>query len=146
MRMVHVTGVEGTIAKLRKAYPFAGKGCEVGLKRAGLLVQRESMKEVPVDTGNLRGSSFCRNVGGAGFSADVGVGYTASYAVFVHENMDAAHGEAFNKKYAEEIARETMNNRGPKQKAKFLEDPVKRLRRHVLLIVASAIREYIKKI
>ena len=71
------------------------------------------------------------------------VGYTAAYAVHVHENLEAAHGAAYNAKYADEIAQgQTVNkkgrvvkkrgwkgrtSRGPGQQAKFLEQPAREL-------------------
>lgn len=67
------------------------------------------------------------------------VGYTANYAVYVHEDTEAAHGEIYNTKYAAEIAQgytksgkrkrgwkgKTM--RGPNQQAKFLERSAREL-------------------
>lgn len=55
------------------------------------------------------------------------VGYSASYAVIVHEDMEAAHGEDYNEKYAAEIAAGTKHSRGPNQQAKYLETPFRRL-------------------
>ena len=71
------------------------------------------------------------------------VGYTAAYAVYVHENLEAAHGTAYNAKYAAEISQGQMVNkkgrvvkkkgwkgrtsRGPEQQAKFLEQPAREL-------------------
>ena len=57
-----------------------------GLFAAGLKVQRESQKRVPVETGNLKGSAFTRKA-----LADpdtVEIGYEAEYALHVHENME----------------------------------------------------------
>ena len=54
------------------------------LKRAGLLVQRESMLVTPVDTGALRNSARTRTEGN-GFDMVVSVSYNTSYAVVVHE-------------------------------------------------------------
>lgn len=106
------------------------------LTRAALFLQRESMKIVPVDKGNLKGSAFTR-VFGTGFSTNAAVGYTAAYAPYVHENPDAAHGADFNKKHAVEIAAGTMSNRGENQQYKFLEKPAKQHRRKILKMIAG---------
>lgn len=66
-------------------------------------------------------------------NGNVVVGYTASYAVYVHENLEAAHGEAFNAKHAAEIAagagrkkgERRVMSRGAGQQAKFLEQPAR---------------------
>lgn len=46
-----------------------------------------------------------------------------NYALYVHENLEAAHGKDFNAKYAAQIKAGSMRNRGPNQKARFLIDP-----------------------
>lgn len=64
-----------------------------GLLAAGLKVQRLSQKRVPVEYGKLRASAYTRKA--IGIDAEAGiynamaveVGYSAAYAVFVHENM-----------------------------------------------------------
>ncbi len=117
-----VKGVNEVIHNLRKTEKNHGVGVERGLKKGGLLIQRESQLEVPRDLGVLANSAFTR-AQGKGFDCSVIVGYTAGYAIYVHENLDAAHGTEFNEKYAAEIAAGIEDNRGPRQKAKFLEDP-----------------------
>jgi hypothetical protein len=59
-------------------------------------------------------------------NGDVIVGYAASYALFVHENLDAAHGEEFNKKHG--------RGRGPNQQAKFLETPFRTMKNSGILM------------
>jgi hypothetical protein len=71
--------------KKRKA-EFAPK-VELGLKTAGLFLQRASQLLVPVDFGVLKASAFTR-AEGKGFATVVNVGYTAFYAMFVHENVE----------------------------------------------------------
>lgn len=56
-----------------------------GIRKATLLVKRESLKRTPINTGNLRGSAYSliedRIIGGPRGE----IGYTASYAPYVHE-------------------------------------------------------------
>ena len=72
------------------------------LKVMGLFVQRESQKIVPVDTANLKRTAFTRNVG-TGHSPIVLVGYTANYAIYVHENTEAAHKSGKFDKFLQRI-------------------------------------------
>lgn len=88
--MAKVTGVGAVVKRLATAKNDCAKGMERGLVKAALLVQRESQKIVPVDTGALKNSAFTRKVG-SGFSTDAIVGYTQNYAIFVHENLEAKH-------------------------------------------------------
>ena len=100
-RLVQMKGVKKVIRNLRRVHPGTGQKVARGIKRAGLFVQRESQKVVPVDTAALKNSAFTRNIGGEGFDVDVIVGYTQGYAVYVHENLDAQHKEGKQAKYLE---------------------------------------------
>lgn len=105
-----------------------------GLLQAALLLQRESQRLVPVDTGALKNSAtvrriegkeglgkkiinFGRKLIGKKAKKDFGyeVGYSQSYAVWVHENVTAHH---------------------PVGQAKFLEQPARALRGELGRIVA----------
>jgi len=159
MEMIKITGMKGIISKLQKTKSKLNSSISRGLYKGGQYLQRESQKIVPVMTGNLRGTAFTRKI-----SWDhVTVGYTASYAAFVHENLNAAHGKAFNVKHAAEIARAGrmttsksgrqtfkptkgklmgtaaggMFPRGENQQAKFLERPMREKRNEILKIVAA---------
>lgn len=57
-----------------------------GLLSAGFMIERESNLNVPREYGNLVGSSYTRKSENGDLSVEVG--YTASYAVYVHENME----------------------------------------------------------
>jgi hypothetical protein len=57
-----------------------------GLYEAGLKVQASAQRRVPVDTGNLKASAYTRKDPGG--QPQVEVGFTAAYAVFVHENLE----------------------------------------------------------
>lgn len=50
----------GEIQRIVNAAVAGGASLEDGLLLAGLRIQRESMKLVPIDTGNLRASAFTR--------------------------------------------------------------------------------------
>jgi len=77
-------------------------------------------------------------------NGNVVVGYSASYAVYVHENLAATHGEAFNARHAGEITagagrkkgERRVVSRGAGQQAKFLERPA---REHKLTIAQMVV-------
>ena len=96
------------------------KGLRRGLLKAGLFLQRESQKIVPIDTGNLRRSAFTREQG-AGFDIVVTVGYTASYAIYVHERVELRHA--------------------PGKQAKFLEHPLREKRGRMAAIVVEEVEK-----
>ena len=131
-----VTGAQAIVDGLQAKIVAAGVGIERGLKVCGVLLQHESQKLVPVDLGPLRASAFTRSSGN-GMGTEVRVGYTAAYAVIVHEVLEAAHGEEYNQKYAAEIASgaqywykgawRTYHRRRPQEQAKFLEQPLRDL-------------------
>lgn len=121
----------------------AGKGIAVGLKAAGLHLQRRSQYFVPVETGILKESAFTRASGSSQYTV-VRVGYTASYAIYVHENMNAAHGAEYNKKYGRVLKSGKHEKlRAPQQQAKFLERPAREERSEMLAIIESRIKAYL---
>ena len=82
-----IRGVEQVIRNIRLKNKRLGAGCERGIKLASLFLLRESQRLVPVDTGTLKASGFARTTG-KGYGTRGGVGYTAAYAIFVHENVE----------------------------------------------------------
>jgi hypothetical protein len=129
---VKVIGDKALIARFRreaKSAPSVADGIEHGLKKAGLMLQAESQRLVPVETGNLRASAFTRAVG-QGIKTVVTVGYTAFYAAMVHEAFGVLKGQPRKKpakgKYWD-----------PKGQPKFLETPMRRLRDKLAAIVAK---------
>jgi len=112
--LARVTGMSRILRNLKRFDGNLGIAFERGLKKAGLFLQRESQKIVPVDTSALKNSAFTR-AEGKGFETDVTVGYTQNYAVYVHENMDARHK--------------------PGKQAKFLEQPMNERKNEILAII-----------
>lgn len=136
MIMAEIQGLLELFKALKTRDTVFQAGLERGFKKAGLLLLRYSLLIVPVDTGLLRASGYTR-VSGKGANTVVEVGYTAAYAVFVHENLDAAHGSAFNRKYAFEIADGKEHSRGENQQALFLLQPLQEHRAELRQIIAS---------
>ena len=72
--LIRIKGMNKVLSNLKRVSSNFEAGVERGLKSAGLFVQRESQRIVPVDTSNLKGGAFTRNIGGKGFDTDVIVG------------------------------------------------------------------------
>jgi hypothetical protein len=111
------------------------KRITVGLKRAGLFVQRESQRLVPVDTGNLKASAFTRTIKTASGDVDVLVGYTAAYALYVHE-MEPASPQWGRPRSGKKRGAywDPANRGGPK----FLERVVRTRRPEILKIIRAS--------
>ena len=113
---VRIEGVREVIKNLIGTSADVEKKVIKGLVKAALFIQRESQLIVPVDTGTLKNSAFTRkyqSVRGAG--TVVVVGYTADYAIYVHEDLKARHKEG--------------------KSAKFLEKPIREKRTEILEII-----------
>lgn len=109
-----IYGLDKFQNNLDAEYAAIGRGVDAGVRKAGLALQRASQLIIPIDLGILRASAYTRRLGvGTGFSTVVGVGYTASYAGLVHEDMDLTHGAAYNAKYAYRIANKLRYYRAP---------------------------------
>lgn len=149
--IMRISGLSTVLRNLRRAGENMGRAAQRGLTQGGLVLQAASMDIVPVQLGTLKASCFTRNVGGRGFDADIIVGYSTDYAVYVHEDLTKAHGREFNVKHAEEIAAAAgtrmgtakggMFPRGENQQAKFLERPMREMRSEILAIIANEMRK-----
>jgi hypothetical protein len=146
-----VRGVAQILRNLEKSDKNIRSALRKALVKAGLFLQRESQKLVPVQTGNLKATAYTREVGLVGSHKEaVQVGYTAAYAIYVHENLEAAHGAEFNVVHSEEIAnakgkgRKVWFNRGSDQQAKFLERPFRERRFEIRQIIDTEMEGKIK--
>lgn len=113
------------ISRLRKADARAKNAVTQGMRDAAQTLLVESLKLVPIDTGELSKSATIKT-NENGFNTTVDVSYggeNAYYAVFVHEDLTKVHGTAFNIKYAHEIMMGREHARRPEEQAKFLEKP-----------------------
>lgn len=81
-----VVGYEQVLRNLNREVAGIKGRTMAGLLEAGLLIQRSAQQKVPIDTGNLRASAYTRRHESK--SLAVVVGFTAAYAVFVHENLE----------------------------------------------------------
>ncbi len=101
-----VVGLDKVMKNLNKEIARIDGASMAGLWDVGLQIQRASQNRVPVDTGNLKGSHYTRagtqltrlhrrgdapDPTGSVPNNTVEIGATASYAMSVHENMEARH-------------------------------------------------------
>lgn len=112
---VSLEGVSVVLRNLKRQKVVRARTMAKGMLKAGLHLQRKSQEVVPVDTGFLRASAFTTKTG-TEFDADVRVGYTADYAIFVHEGA---------------------GRHKPGKIAKFLETPAREQRDEMLRIIAE---------
>lgn len=84
-----LTGLPQILANVKRRHEQMALGTQRGLKTAGLKLQRASQLKVPVEYGILKASAYARSTG-SGFLTVVTVGYTAHYALIVHENVAMA--------------------------------------------------------
>ena len=120
--MAVVVGGKNFLKNLDRAIKdIRGRTAE-GMLAAGILIEAESKERTPVDEGNLKASHYYAK--GGSFIAPIvqigaGVGYTANYAVYVHEDLNARH---------------TVGQ------AKFLESAVYDNREKILEVIANRAR------
>ena len=107
-QIIKITGISKVLGNLKIASAVKMVDIGINMKQAGLFIQRESQKIVPIDTANLKGTADTRNVGGVGPKTDIVVHYGAGadYAVYVHEDMDARHKPGKRAKFLESVCRE----------------------------------------
>ena len=127
-KLVQVLGQKEILKNMKLQQVALGLRVAAGLKVAGLFLQGASQKLVPVDTGNLKASAFTRSTG-TGFATSVGVGYTAAYALFVHELVK------MRLKGQPRTTKGSYWDPQGRAQAKFLEEPARKLRPQLIAIV-----------
>lgn len=106
--MARIDNIRAVKRALRKECKRRTDALARGIYRAGLFLQRQSQLIVPVDTGALRSSAYTRRMPIAD-PIIVVVGYTQSYAIYVHENLWSWHAVGTYAKYLEYPARVFRN-------------------------------------
>lgn len=134
-KMQAITGVAEVLKNLKERTVALSEGCNRGLRKAGLRLQRESQRVVPVDYGILKASAFTRSEG-AGFQTEVTVGYTARYAIYVHENTEMKlKGEP---RFSPHKGR-YWDPQGRGQ-SKFLEEPMRRFSKELQALIKEEMK------
>lgn len=126
--MAKLHNMDGLKKALTGKHNTQVRGFVRGVKKGGLHLQRKSQEEVPVDTANLKNSAFTRAEETTS-QIIVTVGYTAEYAVYVHEIPPTPYTTASGK------ARPGAQH-APGKKWKYLEGPARTERGEILNIIS----------
>lgn len=146
---VHIDGVDRVLTNISLLEKGTKVGLRLGLTKAGLVLQRISQTFVPVHYGNLKASAFTRldAFPGSGVMI-VFVGYTAAYAIYVHENMEMklqGQERPYTAKGGYQGHYWDPAGRGQN---KFLERPYRRHLKNLLAIISTSIirqqRKFVK--
>lgn len=136
--MSSLQGLDKVLKNLNAQIKKIKGSSAAGLKVAGMFIEKESMKECPVMSSDLKNSHYSELFNTLNGPV-VEIGYTALYAPFVHENPRAGKTGGVSPKGA--IYRPPMNPSGKRStqaafssvgKWKFLEDPIKNNTRTIL--------------
>lgn len=129
---------------LRKSTPQVADAARRGLRAGGLKLQRQSQLSVPVDTGNLKGSAFTRDETTSQLRPRIRVGFTARYALYVHEAPMSLQGQ---KRKGKTPAGKSRKGKywDPQGRAtnKFLERPFRQMRKEIIDTVRERVRKEI---
>jgi hypothetical protein len=121
-----ITGIDKAVANLGKLQEAIPEAVARGMYAwAAFFVIPQAQEETPVRTGYLRASAFVDEPTVTMGNAEVRFGFSANYAIYVHENLEAHHDVG---------------------KAKFLEDPVMRSGQKAAEYVADEIRKVIQEV
>lgn len=132
-----MSGLATVLANLHRAHARVIAGATRGLTVAGLLLQRTSQDMVPVEFGPLRASAYTRPFG---FLA-VEVGYTAAYALWVHEAVAMKlRGQPRRQRPGGPPPIGNYWDPSPHARAKFLEIPFRALRPQLVRIIRTHAR------
>lgn len=140
-----VIGVDNVLRNIRATPDKIGIGVSRGLRLAGLVLQRASQEQVPVEFGVLKASAFTK-AGGVGLKTFVDVGFTAAYAVYIHENREIwPPGMRLKGQPRQPNPPHKGNYWDPQGKAKpkFLEDPARLLMPTFKKIIVDEVKKVI---
>lgn len=133
-----VIGIADVLKNIKDAEKKIGVAVSRGLRIAGLILQRESQLMVPVDFGLLKASAFTRATGRE-MRTVVSVGYTAKYAIYVHENVD----EAGRGKPRQAPSKGNYWDPAGRGQSKFLEKPFVVFHPKLVKVVAAEVKKVI---
>lgn len=109
----YITGIEAVTKVIGKAVKETNMKIAEGIERASHIILKKALFYAPIDTGALRASGRVETTGtGKGSRSKVIFGGTREtyYALYVHENLEAAHNAPTCAKFLEKAARETAGS------------------------------------
>lgn len=116
----------------------------LGLKVGAARLQREAQIRVPVDTSNLKTTAYTRQVGTT-TKPSYEVGFTAHYALWVHEAVNMKLKGQKRKSTKERKARGFYWDPQGKATAKFLEGPAREFQKDIEDLVIKTMATYLAK-
>jgi hypothetical protein len=122
--MSRVSGLDNVLRNLNKEIGKIENRGAIGLGKAALFIEREGIKQTPVDTGTLVHSWYVATLLRTSVRTTVEIGLTAAYAPILHERTHSVNGKRIRFKKAG-------------AKPKFLEDPIKHNTARILDIIRS---------
>ncbi len=117
------------------------KAMKASIVAAANFLMKKSLEIVPRQTEELAESAkVVKKETATQFTASVE--YSAPHAIYVHENLEAAHGKEFNNKHREKIISAGQGDsywffRGDQEQAKYLETPARLYRSELKAIIKS---------
>lgn len=90
-KTINITGQNKVVREMNKRIAQVKARTRGGMQEAALVVRREAQLLTPVNTGNLKGSAYTEITSDLRRGVGAVIGYTAAYAPYVHENLDAHH-------------------------------------------------------
>jgi hypothetical protein len=114
-----VQGIPGAKRAMKKWSREKPLKVKRGMNKAADYLMERSLEVCPLDTGFLRSSIYKKNAG-TFLAPDVQVGYSAPYAIYVHEDPEPLH---------------------PIGDYKFLEQPVKEYKQTLIYLVYKEVEE-----
>jgi hypothetical protein len=121
-------GIKVIMSNLNKEIDKIEGRTRAGMLAGGLVIERESNQHVPREYGDLVNSSYVRKA--MDDEDAVEIGYSASYAVYVHENLEPKHA-------GEPRPSGLGDYWGPHGEPRFLTNAVDRTTDEVLRVIAS---------
>lgn len=126
--MAKLKGLDKVLRNLNKQIGGLKDRSDAGLLAAGLIIQREAQKRVPIEYGNLRGSAYTQPHPEKKHVVQVGFG--SSYAAAVHENME--------QKWKGKPRKSGLGSYwGPEGEPKYLEKAIAETKEAVIRTIAS---------
>lgn len=104
-RRIYFIGLKRVQNNLNREIKKIKGRTKAGLMHAALVIRRRSQQLTPIDTGNLKGSAYTQAWQAPGGNPGAEIGYTASYAPFVHE-VEASHRHPTQWKFLETAMKE----------------------------------------
>jgi hypothetical protein len=123
MIITKIQGMPAFKKFMKDVQTYHAEGFERGLLLGALVIQRDAVRQTPIDLGPLRASyAGSPRKTGSGFDAVVEVSCGTHYAIYVHENLNA-------------------NFKAPGTNAKFLERPARQHAEDVKKLVIQEARK-----